>query len=464
MTPFDVILSIFSLLLILLIANQIRQSGKRDPIIRKWFMKGLWAKLIGGYAFALVYTYYYEYGGDTMSYYHDTRVLLNLLFDSPADFFSVFFHYKQNLSSTALDYLNQLHFMHSQEYILVNTAFFFVLIGIGSYYSGTLWIAFFTYWGVWKLFRLALRYYPEAEKQMAFAILFIPSVFFWGSGLNKDSFIFCALGLFLYNFDRISKGGFWRLNSLSVIAISSYFMFSVKPYVIVSIVPAALIWKTLYLRDRIKSGFIRAITLPVLGVFAVILVSFSLDFLGQYTARYSVEGFMNTAQDMQNWHYKEGENTSDQHGRGSSYSLGNYDDSSWLGLLQVFPAAVNVTFFRPYLWEVNGIAMLAQAIESLLFLIFTAFTILKVGPIKVYRFISNDSFLLMCVVFAIFFGFAVGFSSYNFGALSRYKIPCIPFYAATLFLIRYKYLVSKRFGMQGRKHYNSFSKKVVTVS
>ena len=92
--------------------------------------------------------------------------------------------------------------------------------------------------------------------------------------------------------------------------------------------------------------------------------------------------------------------------------------------------------------------MLAQAIESLLFLVFTVFTFLKVGPIKVYRFISNDSFLLMCVVFAIFFGFAVGFSSYNFGALSRYKIPCVPFFVAALFIIRYKYKEAKQIGYE----------------
>ena len=84
---------------------------------------------------------------------------------------------------------------------------------------------------------------------------------------------------------------------------------------------------------------------------------------------------------------------------------------------------------------VKNEGMLARAIESLLFLIATVFVLLKVGPIKVYKYISGDSFVLMCVVFAIFFGFAVGFSSYNFGALSRYKIQAVPFYVAALLII-----------------------------
>jgi hypothetical protein len=38
----------------------------------------------------------------------------------------------------------------------------------------------------------------------------------------------------------------------------------------------------------------------------------------------------------------------------------------------------------------------------------------------------------------LIFAFAVGISSYNFGALSRYKIPCLPFYALGLVLVYYK--------------------------
>lgn len=93
--------------------------------------------------------------------------------------------------------------------------------------------------------------------------------------------------------------------------------------------------------------------------------------------------------------------------------------------------------------------MLAAAIESFVFLLVTVFILLKVGPLRVYSYIANDSFLLMCVVFAIFFGFAVGFSSYNFGALSRYKIPCVPFFAAALFILRQKAREARQRKVQG---------------
>ena len=43
--------------------------------------------------------------------------------------------------------------------------------------------------------------------------------------------------------------------------------------------------------------------------------------------------------------------------------------------------------------------------------------------------------LLFSFVFAIFFAFGVGLSTSNFGALVRYKIPCIPFYLSSLWLV-----------------------------
>lgn len=409
-------------------------------------MKGLTVKLLGGLAFALVYTYYYEYGGDTRSYWQDSSLVAQSIFDGFSIYWEVLNHRLEGTSSRALDYILRMAFHDPREYYVVNFVSIFNLLGFGSYFAITLLMALFTYWGVWLFFLLMVQKFPKLEKQMAFAVLFIPSVVFWGSGISKDSLILCGVGLMLYHVNRVASGRFWQIKSLLIIAASAYFMLVVKAYVLISLVPAIALWRTLYLRDRIKNSVIRAISLPVVGVLASFAMVYSLDFLAKYNSTYSLDSFVGTAQSMQGWHYVEGANTADTHGRGSSYTLGEYDASSWQGMLRIFPSAVNVTYFRPYFWEVNGLSMMAQAIESFLFLAFALLTVLKVGPLKVYRYISNDSFLLMCVVFAVFFGFAVGFSSYNFGALSRYKIPAVPFFIAALFILRQKAIEAKQIG------------------
>jgi hypothetical protein len=40
------------------------------------------------------------------------------------------------------------------------------------------------------------------------------------------------------------------------------------------------------------------------------------------------------------------------------------------------------------------------------------------------------------IVFAIIFAFSVGFTSYNFGSLSRYRIPLLPFYVGAILILR----------------------------
>ena len=51
----------------------------------------------------------------------------------------------------------------------------------------------------------------------------------------------------------------------------------------------------------------------------------------------------------------------------------------------------------------------------------------------------------MCFIFSITFAFAVGITTPNFGTLVRYKIQCMPFYIAMLFmLLDYKKSVVKK--------------------
>jgi hypothetical protein len=104
----------------------------------------------------------------------------------------------------------------------------------------------------------------------------------------------------------------------------------------------------------------------------------------------------------------------------------------------MFLPAINVTLFRPYFWEAKNIMMVAAALESSIILFYSFFIFLGLGFFKVLRLINEDPFLLMCLAFALLFAFAVGFSSYNFGALVRYKIPCIPFYLSALFILQFK--------------------------
>src|SRR5258705_7856789 len=97
--------------------------------------------------------------------------------------------------------------------------------------------------------------------------------------------------------------------------------------------------------------------------------------------------------------------------------------------------SIGATFFRPFPWEVRSAAAVLSALESLGFLILTLNLFFKKGLGKPFGAIFRDPRLLMSFIFAIVFAIGVGASTANFGTLSRYKIPCTPFYVLMILLL-----------------------------
>lgn len=164
---------------------------------------------------------------------------------------------------------------------------------------------------------------------------------------------------------------------------------------------------------------------------------YAINSLGEkYLGKYSMENITKTAEVTRGWiSYASGD-------EGSAYDLG--EAKSAAQMFTKLPLAVNVTLFRPYLWESRKIIVLLSAIEAFVFLFLTLKVLYVVGVKKVWQTIAKDPTIQFCLIFTIIFAFAVGITSYNFGALSRYKIPCLPFYALSILLIYYKNVSAKR--------------------
>jgi hypothetical protein len=100
-------------------------------------------------------------------------------------------------------------------------------------------------------------------------------------------------------------------------------------------------------------------------------------------------------------------------------------------MLSKFPQAVVVTLYRPFLWEARKVIIALSALEAIIFLFFTLKLIFKKKG-GIFKMLGKDANMMFFLIFSLIFAFAVGITSYNFGSLSRYKIPCLPFFAAFL--------------------------------
>jgi hypothetical protein len=202
------------------------------------------------------------------------------------------------------------------------------------------------------------------------------------------------------------------------------------------LIPATILWVYFKNLVAVKSSAIRAVLAPVILIVFLLTAYFSVITVSEGDKKYSTENIAKTAQitayDIRYWSGKDA---------GSGYDLGKLD-GSFGSMLVLAPAAVNVSLFRPYLWEVKNPLMLLSSVESLIFLLMTLYVIM-VGRLSLFSSVSPD--IVFCLTFALAVAFGVGISTFNFGTLVRYKITVLPFFAVALVLILEKIRVSRAY-------------------
>jgi hypothetical protein len=215
-------------------------------------------------------------------------------------------------------------------------------------------------------------------------------------------------------------------------ALSFYLIAVIKLYILLAFLPAISLWILLSYSHKIRNAGLRFLTwIFFLAITTAGFIFFAKEFSKELN-RYSLEKVAQTSTVTREWiAYASGD-------EGSSYDLGVFEPTV-RGMLTKFPAGVVVTLFRPFPWEAKKLIVGLSALEAIVFLLGTLLAFYKNGFLGVFRKIFGDPNLTFFLTFSLIFAFAVGVSSYNFGALSRYKIPCLPFYAALLIVLYYRH-------------------------
>lgn len=425
--PLDYIFFIFYLFIFLGIIYSIGKRTIPYVKLRKYFVQVFLLKAMGAFFIGVIYQYFYGFG-DTFGYYNMGELFRRAYLDGNASLIEIFFTgdrafftnlaYRYNFTSW--------YAFNPQTVVIARFSCFFSIVGGGLYLTTALFFSIFSFWGVWQLYRTFFNMFPQLYKSLAWFILFIPSVIFWGSGLLKDSISIGALGLLTYSTYSlfIKKRKF--ASNIFIIIFSCYLLFLVKVYILVSFLPALLIWVLFQYKQSIKSIQLRRLFYPVLVAFLIFAFAYLNNKISESYEAFSLENIISTSSTLQ-------QNIS-SYEAGSSYNIGTYDGSIGSYLLMLIPALV-VTLYRPFPWEVNNLFSLLSAVESMFFIWFTYYILKKVGVKKTFRIVVNQPVILFTLIFSLIFAMAVGVASQNFGTLVRYKIPAMPFYLISLLLV-----------------------------
>lgn len=317
-------------------------------------------------------------------------------------------------------------------YMVVKVCTLLCFITFSCFSLINLIVGFIAFLGSWQLYLFFLRQYPQMHKEFAFACLGIPTVLFWSAGISKDTICITSLAVLTKCLFDITKSSKKLIRNIILVAMAVYLIYQIKSYIILSYVPFFLLFLIINKINETRIPLFRnalKISIPVLliSVFSYVVVN-SEDLFREYSS----EKILNDISSKQSAFTAQ--NTGDM---GSFFSLGEFDGS--LGsLVRLAPKAMVATFFRPFLWESKNLIMLLSSLEAMALLLFTLYVLFKrKGLINFFPAVFNNSIVIYCLVFSVLFAIFVGVSTYNFGSLVRYKIPCIPFYVCGLLIINY---------------------------
>ncbi len=391
------------------------------------FLMGFLLKVIGILLFSNLYQFYYGYG-DTFRFYKQANRLSEVFWKNPFEYFAIIFHDYSYIRNN-LPYLSYAleAGRDTGSFTVIKFASLLMPLGLYSYINVALLFGLFTFFAQWLLyFKLRAKYPHVNAYALAAPFFFIPSVFFWSSGIMKDGLSMGFLSLAILGFINIfdSKSNtFW--NSL-LFALSFILLYKVKSYIalalLVGIFCYLFIQSIQFLRQTRGSTF----TLPILNfsLISILLVGFAL-FRG--TINSVISGKLREIENMANYLFR----ISADKG-GSVYSIGTVD-YSFPKVLLAIPKSLNVTFFRPYLWEAKNIVSLITSVESLITLLLTI--ILLFYARFNFKLVFRDPLIALAIGFIMTLGTIIGISSGNFGTLVRYKLPLIPLYWVVLVLM-----------------------------
>lgn len=433
-SAFDYIIAVILIIGIFIYANNVQQRCIERFAYYKYFTLGLAAKIFFSLIFAYIYLFFYG-GGDTVYYYRGADSIVKaayihdfwgglkiaLGYRSP-ELYSLF-----NWQTGYPTYYRDVNSFAVCRFIIP-----FYLMGFGSFFGTTVMMNAFLYIPIWNFYRMLCSKYPGMSKEIAIAALFFPSMVFWSSGILKD--VWCLAGLFVMYRSTwlifIKRRN--RFKNLLLIILWSYILISIRPFVFYTSFVTVALWIGLIYIKQIDNKLLRVFVFPFIMITVSLVISVAITSLGgvaegKYATIDSMLEHAVIIQDDLSRTEAYGENT---------FNIGSFD-ASIPSMLSKGPVAVTAGLFRPFLWEARSLLMIFSGLESTFFIIFFVMIVYKSSFVKFFKILYDDNYLFSTFVFAVLFAFFCGLTVANFGALVRYKITMLPFFAFVLFRVNY---------------------------
>lgn len=423
-TIYDYLLLPFYLFLFYILVKR-RSVRFEDIELRKIFLIAFGLRMFGSIAYSMMVQYYYGYG-DSFTYYVGGNFFIEQI---QANFGNIKYLFA---SGSELQRIYSVEFGNTggvNGYIasdssaaIMKASAVVSILSFNKYLISSIFFGLFSFAGQWKLFQVFNDINKKQnQKLLAYAVLYTPAIWFWGSGLMKESICLGAMGFMisiLYNGitkKKVSVTGWITL------AVLGYLVYVIKSYIILILLISIFFTILFVLFQKIKILALRIILIVITIVSLAFYLSLS-DFTDQINDL-AEESIMQIENFQKNYKSVQQEDESSKGG----FEMGELNPS-FNSMVLRSPSVILSCLFRPFLWESKKLIILFSSLESTLLLLFTLFLLIKTKVFGFFKFIFTKHFIFFCFVLSMLFALIIGFTTFNFGTMVRYKIVLLPFY------------------------------------
>jgi hypothetical protein len=401
-----------------------------DGISKKMISGIFILKILSGLALWAIYTFYYtdRSTADIYKYFDDSKILFDLFKTNPIDFLKILTGIGNNTPEFHPHYA-QMHYwarqidsgIYNDSHTIIRFNTLMRLFSFGYYNVHTVFICFLSLIGLTAIYKTFIPYLKDKPTELMIAVFFLPSVLFWGSGVLKEGLIFFALGLLIYHFHKL-----FNIRSLLICLGTALLLALSKFYVWLSILPGLLfiLWINKSKNKNVVIKFLAVIlilTIAGLNIDRFTSIQNPLITLSQKQIEFNKLAYGN-ATDAYNKPIP------------IANSVIKIDtlEPSFSSFIKNSPKALVNTFFRPFVWELKTAMMVLAGVENSILLVFMLLCIIFIKPLASIHW----EYVLFCFSFALIQFLIIGETVPILGAITRYKVPALPFLViAFLFLL-----------------------------
>ena len=370
---------------------------------------------------SLIYAIYYIViidGGDSLAYWDGGLKLNNLFWKSPSLYFEELFsdpdmknYFRYDLTT---GYPPGWIYREKESWFIAKIMSIFAFVTFKSYIVTTFILAYFSSIASWKLFELVHSFKLNSNRNIAIAVLFVPSVGFWCSGITKDTIVlFSAIMLIYHAFQVLSLDKVWNYKNVLWIVFFMFLLLNIRSFMVSTILVALAFTYSARLANKYRENRFAFYSIRFVS-FLVAILFFNLQ----------GDSVMNSEK-LQEAALIQKDFATNQTYEGKKYDLGITDFSA-AGMIKAFIPAVIAGFYRPFIWESLSLTLILNGIEGTYFLYLT-FIFFRGGSLRKINLIRKHEFFIFAFFFCILMAYMAGLTSGLVGVLVRFKAPLIPF-------------------------------------